>query len=61
MPERKSKGAILLEQLVTVGPLVIISYIILQNTQFYGEENAKAFICFQSNNALLKFQDKQFS
>jgi hypothetical protein len=61
MPERKSKGAILLEQLFTVGPLVIISYIILQNTQFYGEENANAFICFQSNNALLKFQDNQFS
>ena len=60
LPERKSKEAIMLEILFTVGPLVMISYIILQNTGLSVGDNTTWNISSQSDNAILKAQGNQW-
>ncbi len=60
LPERKSKEAIMLEILFTVGPLVMISYIILQNTGLSVGDNTTYNISSQLDNAILKTQGNQW-
>jgi hypothetical protein len=60
LPDRKSKEAILLEKLFTVGPLVMISYIILQNTGLSVGDNTTYNISSQSDNVILKIQGNQW-
>jgi hypothetical protein len=49
----------MLEILFTVGPLVMISYIILQNTGLSVGDNTTYNISSQLDNAILKTQGNQ--